>query len=84
MGVGSHTHSSVACSEQDGDISGPDPLGAELLRRMAIGRKKAQNWGCCGSGQSGMRMKGSAEIEPTDLETSGGGVFLFPLFRSSS
>lgn len=57
-GVGRHTHSSVACSEQDSDISGPDPLGAELLRRMAIDRKKAQNWGCWGSGWNGMCMKG--------------------------
>lgn len=36
--LGSHTH----YCERDGDISGPDTLGAELLRKMAIGRKKAE------------------------------------------
>lgn len=86
LGVGGHTHSSVSCSDQDGDISGPDPLGAELLRRMAIDRKKAQNWGCWGSGQDGMRRKGSVEMEPTGLETSAGGVFssLYPGLQAKS
>lgn len=66
LGVGSHTHPPVACSEQDGDISGPDPLGAELLRRWPLAGRKPSTGAAAGVARVGCAWK---EVLKWSLQT---------------